>query len=153
MWVSKADDTTNSEGENANVGNILSTSASNVKTIDSAFNAANLAFGYILGLNTNNAATTPVAYTRGITASADGKWNVTTGTYKDDGGHIVFIGGNVAFYKNLGSATAGELINASGSPTNVITATIRANKSTSVQFIEENNQKAFSTTSPTGPNS
>jgi prepilin-type N-terminal cleavage/methylation domain-containing protein len=153
MWVSKADDTTTSEGENAVVGNILAINAG-VKTIDASFNAANLAFGYVVGLNTNTPATTPIAYTRGITTSVDGKWNTTTGTYKDDGGHIVFIGGNVAFYKNLGvSAASGELIGASGSPTNVITATVRANKSSSVQFIEENNEKTFSTTSPTGPNS
>ncbi len=152
MWVSKADDTTTLEGTNANVGNILAIAASGVKTVDTAFDAANLAFGYVVGLNTNNPATTPIAYTRGITASADGKWNATTGTYKDDGGHIVFLGGNVAFYKNLGTSTAGELINASGSPTNVITATIRANKSTTVQFIEESNEKAFASTAPTGPN-
>ncbi|MDF3058486.1 MAG: N-terminal cleavage protein [Rariglobus sp.] len=152
MWVSKADDTTTLEGQNANVGNVLAISGSGVKTIDAAFNAANLAFGYVVGLNTNSPATTPIAFTRGITASADGKWNLTTGTYKDDGGHIVFVGGNVAFYKNLGTATAGELINASGAPTNIITTTIRANKSGSVQFVEESNQAVFSTTAPTGPN-
>jgi prepilin-type N-terminal cleavage/methylation domain-containing protein len=152
MWVSKADDTTIFEGNNANVGNILAVNAG-AKTIDANFTAANLAFGYVVGLNTNNPATTPVAYTRGISASTDGKWNVTTGTYKDDGGHIVFIGGNVTFYKNLGTATAGELINASGAQTNSITATIRANKTATVKFLEENNEKTFSISPPTGPNS
>jgi len=155
MWVSKADDTTSSEGENAVVGNVLAiASTTGAKTVDTAFSAANLAFGYVVGLNTNSPATTPIAYTRGITTSTDGKWSASVGTYKDDGGHIVFIGGNVAFYKSLGAAaTSGELINASGSPTNVITATIRTNKSSSVQFVEENNLKVFSSTAPSGPNS
>jgi prepilin-type N-terminal cleavage/methylation domain-containing protein len=150
MWVSSADDTTTAEGDNANVGNILTTNGG-VKTIDPAFTASNLAFGYVVGLNTNNPATTPVAYTRGITASNDGKWSATSGTYKDDGGHIVFIGGNVSFYKNLGTAAAGELINATGAQTNSITATVKANKSTTVQFIEESNARVFSSTSPSGP--
>lgn len=152
MWVSKADDTTTLEGVNSNVGNVLAING-NTKTIDAAFDAANLAFGYVVGLNTNSPATTPVAFTRGITASADGKWSAAHGTYKDDGGHIVFLGGNVTFYKNLGAAAAsGELISATGTPTNVITATIRANKSASVQFLEETSEKTFSTTSPTGAN-
>ena len=97
---------------------------------------ANLAFGYVTGLTTNYSATTPVAFTRGLLASTTvGKWNPTAGTYKDDGGHIVFIGGNVAFYKTLGTASAGELINSDGSTTNDIKNTVRAGKT--VVFIEE----------------
>jgi prepilin-type N-terminal cleavage/methylation domain-containing protein len=151
MWVSKADDTTTLETANANVGNILDKD----KKIDPAFEAANLAFGYILGLSNNNPATTPVAFTRGIVGGGTtGNWNAETGTYKGDGGHIVFIGGNVSFYKNLGAnATSGELINSVGAPTNNILTTIKANKSASVQFVEEDNLKAFTTTAPSGPNS
>jgi len=147
MWVSKADDTTTLETENANVGNILDKD----KKIDAAFTAANLAFGYVVGLNTNNAATTPVAFTRGAAAQADGKWSETDGPYKADGGHIVFLGGNVAFYKNLGATTgAGELISATGSPTNVLTATVLATKAASVKFLEESKDKTFSAKDPTG---
>ncbi|MFA6961708.1 MAG: prepilin-type N-terminal cleavage/methylation domain-containing protein [Opitutaceae bacterium] len=150
MWVSKADDTTAYEGDNANVGNILTST----KTIDPLFTAANLAFGYVVGLSTNSPATTPVAFTRGIVAAGDtGLWSATTGTYKDDGGHIVFVGGNVAFYKNLGTASAGELIGSTGVQTNVLTKTVKANKSATVQFLEEDNVKAFSSTAPSGPNS
>lgn len=150
MWVSKADDTTAFEGANANVGNVLAIADNGTKTIDGNFTAANLAFGYVVGLSTNSPATTPVAYTRGIATSADGKWDIDTGTYKDDGGHIVFIGGNVTFFKNLGTATAGELINAAGSTTNVITDTVKSTKAATVQFIEEDNSKVFSATDPSG---
>lgn len=150
LWVSKADDTTTKETENGNVGNILDKSGS-TPTLDANFILANLAFGYVAGLTTNYSATTPVAYTRGIVASTDGKWNATTGTYKDDGGHIVFIGGNVAFYKNLGGSTAGagELINSNGSTTNRITKTVKTGKT--VKFIEQDNTRTeVAGVNPTG---
>ena len=134
MWVSKADDTTSKENENANVGNVLNVAKTG---LDDGFAACNTAFGYVVGLNTNYPASTPVAYTRGIAASSTGKWLEDTGTYKADGGYIVFIGGNVAFYKNLGaSSSSGELINSDGSQTNMITNTVKATK-TSVHFLGE----------------
>jgi prepilin-type N-terminal cleavage/methylation domain-containing protein len=134
MWVSKADDTTNKETENGNVGNVLTGAKTALET---NFGLANLAFGYVTGLTTNYPATTPVAYTRGlINTLTVGKWSDTAGTYKDDGGHIVFIGGNVAFYKNLGATDAtGELINSSGAATNDIKKTVKNGKN--VIFLEE----------------
>jgi prepilin-type N-terminal cleavage/methylation domain-containing protein len=136
MWVSRADETTSKENENANVSVILN--QARTATHDS-FNNANLAFGYVVGLNTNYSANTPVAFTRGIVNATDGKWSEVLGTYKADGGHIVFIGGNVALYKNLGTDDAGgQLVNSNGSTTNKIGNTIKANK-TNVRFIEENN--------------
>lgn len=134
MWVSRADDTTNKETENGNVGNVLTSAKT---ALEANFNSANLAFGYVAGLTTNYPATTPVAFTRGlINTQTTGKWSSTAGTYKDDGGHIVFIGGNVAFYKNLGANdAAGELINSNGSTTNDILKTVRTGRN--VVFIEE----------------
>ncbi len=141
MWVSKADDTTNKENENANVGNVLNVAKTG---LDDGFNACNAAFGYVVGLNTNYSASTPVAYTRGIAASSSGKWLETTGTYKADGGYIVFIGGNVAFYKNLGTSDAsGELINSNGSQTNSITNTVKSTKS-GVRFLGEDTSGVMS---------
>jgi prepilin-type N-terminal cleavage/methylation domain-containing protein len=133
LWVSKADDTSSKENENANVANILNITKDGV---DTNFNAANLAFGYVTGLNTNYSATTPVAFTRGISGSGTGKWSETTGTYKADGGHIVYVGGNVAFYKNLGAVAAGEIIMPNGTTTNDIRKSVNTTK-TSVRFIEE----------------
>ena len=133
IWVSKADDTTSKENENVNVGNVLNVAKTG---LSDSFSDVNCAFGYVVGLNTNYSPNTPIAYTRGIASSTDGRWSETKGTYKADGGYIVFMGGNVSQYKNLGSGASGELINSDGSQTNVITKTVRSNK-TNVRFLEE----------------
>jgi prepilin-type N-terminal cleavage/methylation domain-containing protein len=135
LWISKADDTTALEAANVAVGNILLPTK---QDLTAEFKAANLAFGYVVGLNTNYSATTPVAYTRGIAnGGATGKWSATDGTYGADGGHIVFIGGNVAFYKNLGAGEAtGELIESDGTTTNDIRKTVKSTK-TAVRFLEQ----------------
>jgi prepilin-type N-terminal cleavage/methylation domain-containing protein len=147
MWVSKADDTTSKETENINVGNVLNVAKT---ALAETFSDVNCAFGYVAGLTTNYSPNTPIAYTRGIASSTDGKWSESNGTYKTDGGYIVFIGGNVAQYKNLGSSSSGELINSDGSQTNVITKTVRSNKA-SVRFLEEDASGGNATTaSPTG---
>jgi prepilin-type N-terminal cleavage/methylation domain-containing protein len=94
-----------------------------------AFDTLSLAYGVVLGLTTGDAATTPIAFTRGIMASTDGNWSPTLGVYGTDGGHIVFLGGNVQWFRSLGaSATAGELIDTAGAKTNVIKATIKTTK-------------------------
>ena len=148
MWVSRADETTSKENENANVAIILNQAKT---ATDESFNNANLAFGYVVGLNTNYSANTPVGFTRGIVRSTNGKWSEDYGAYKSDGGHIVFIGGNVSLYKNLGGSDAsGELVNSNGKTTNNIRNTIKSTK-TSVRFIEEDNTGAQSVSlQPTG---
>jgi len=146
MWVSKADDTTSKENENANVGNILNVAKTGLAE---GFNKVNCAFGYVVGLNTNYSPNTPIAYTRGIAASDDGKWSEANGTYKADGGYIVFIGGNVEKYKNLGSSGSGELINSDGSQTNLIRQTVKSTKS-NVRFIEENASGVSSSSNASG---
>ncbi|CAM2792376.1 type II secretion system protein [Rariglobus hedericola] len=139
LWISKADDTTTQEAQNVAVANILLPTK---QDLTNEFKAANLAFGYVVGLNSNYPATTPIAYTRGIANMATGKWSENAGTYKADGGHIVFIGGNVAFYKNLGGTEAtGELIESDGTTTFDIKKTVKANK-TGVRFLEQDNTGA-----------
>lgn len=59
---------------------------------------------FVGGVKMSDAATTPVIYTRGLTAN--GLWNTTSGVYKDTGGFIAFLGGNVSFYSNVQSATS-----------------------------------------------
>jgi prepilin-type N-terminal cleavage/methylation domain-containing protein len=59
---------------------------------------------FVGGVKMSDAATTPVIYTRGLTAQ--GTWNTTSGVYKDTGGFIAFLGGNVAFYPNVQGANS-----------------------------------------------
>jgi hypothetical protein len=46
-----------------------------------------------------DAPSTPVAFTRGLQIT--GQWDPVSGVYKDTGGHIAFLGGNVQFYPNV----------------------------------------------------
>ncbi len=54
---------------------------------------------FVGGVKMGDAATTPVVYTRGL--QNNGLWSATSGVYKDNGGFIAFLGGNVAFYSNV----------------------------------------------------
>lgn len=78
-------------------------------------------------LRADSPSTTPIAWTRGL--QPDGTW-APHSPYGTAGGHIVFIGGNVAFYKNLkGENGLGELINRDGAPTfNILDALPRGTR-------------------------
>ncbi len=78
--------------------------------LDSSFTTSRvLAWEFVGGLKMGDPASTPIAYTRGLTAA--GTWDPDTGVYKDTGGYIAFLGGNVVFY----SSVATKLVsNASG---------------------------------------
>ena len=52
----------------------------------------------------NSPATTPIAWTRGL--QADGTW-AAHAPYGTQGGHVVFLGGNVSFYRNTKDAFFG----------------------------------------------
>jgi prepilin-type N-terminal cleavage/methylation domain-containing protein len=58
-----------------------------------------LSFEFVGGLRMSDAPGTPVAFTRGLLAT--GTWSAEHGAYKDVGGHIAFLGGNIQFYPNL----------------------------------------------------
>jgi hypothetical protein len=58
-----------------------------------------LACDFATGLDTALPTTTPIAWTRGL--REDGTWDPATAVYGGDGGHIVFLGGNVTFYQDL----------------------------------------------------
>ncbi len=69
-------------------------------TLNTQFtNGRSPSWEFVGGIKMNDPATTPVLYTRGLTAA--GTWNATSGVYKDKGGFIGFLGGNVAFYPNI----------------------------------------------------
>jgi prepilin-type N-terminal cleavage/methylation domain-containing protein len=68
--------------------------------INTGFDGKDLSFAVLLGLNvSSHPSTTPIAWTRGL--GIDGTWAVDNAIYGSEGGHIVFMGGNVAFYRNV----------------------------------------------------
>jgi hypothetical protein len=58
------------------------------------------------GITISMPPTTPIAWTRGLDLET-GKWQ-SNSPYNGEGGHIVFLSGNVSFYRDL-SANGGEL--------------------------------------------
>lgn len=137
IWVNTNDKTATGTTAGASTVNSPSGGGKAFTTGTPNFVDLSLAFGVVLGLTTADAATTPVAYTRGITAATDGNWTAAAGVHGTDGGHVVFLGGNVQWFRNLGaSAAAGELINSDGTKTNDIKKTIKSTRTT-VKFVEE----------------
>jgi hypothetical protein len=57
------------------------------------------AWDFATGLSTEMQPTTPVAWTRGL--RTDGTWDPKNGVFGGDGGHVVFLGGNVQFFREL----------------------------------------------------
>jgi prepilin-type N-terminal cleavage/methylation domain-containing protein len=80
---------------------IIDKTAAGVVTLNEDFEASTtiLAIEVVGGLRLSDPSTTPIAFTRGL--QTNGEWSMTNGTYKDEGGYIAFVGGNVNFYKNL----------------------------------------------------
>jgi prepilin-type N-terminal cleavage/methylation domain-containing protein len=78
--------------------NLASTAAKN--SLDNTFTQGGVSpsYEFVGGLKTSDPATTPVVYTRGLLAN--GNWSVTSGTYKDTGGYVGYLGGNVDFVPN-----------------------------------------------------
>ena len=73
-------------------------------------NARSPSWEFVGGVKMSDAATTPVLYTRGL--QANGTWSPTSGVYRDTGGFIAFLGGNISFYPNVSTpATSPFLTN------------------------------------------
>jgi len=91
-------------------------------SLDSTFPGTNnaMAYEFVGGLKSSDPATTPVAYTRGL-LSTTGSWSVTSGTYRDTGGFVGFLAGNVEFF----SSTA--------TPANVFTSNSSGRKISNIQ--------------------
>ena len=103
--------------------------------MDTTFIASTISLEFVGGVKMSDTATTPVVYTRGLQTA--GTWNGTTnatniGVYKDTGGYIAFLGGNVNFYPNTtGIFTSNG--NGNSKPTNILQAipysSVAANRS------------------------
>lgn len=97
MWVIEGDPA--NKGAVAKLGTVLE---ANGTVLDPAFRKLAPSWAVPLGrLNTNMPSTMPIAWTRGL--RPDGTWasHSPNGT---EGGHIVFFGGNVAFYRDVRDA-------------------------------------------------
>jgi len=82
----------------------------NRSALDPSFVAkTDLSFEFVGGLRMSDTPATPVAFTRGLLAT--GTWDATNAVYKDTGGHIAFLGGNVQFYANLTEAATQLTLN------------------------------------------
>jgi len=85
---------------------IINTTDATKRTLDPSMTGKSLAWEFASGLKMSDTPATPIVWTRGL--QTNGTWSLTSGTYKDSGGYIGFLGGNVAFYNNAGAnATAG----------------------------------------------
>lgn len=71
----------------------------NRTTLSPEFAGRTLSFELVGGLRLSDGPAVPVAFTRGLQAT--GQWDALSGTYKDTGGHIAFLGGNVQFFPNV----------------------------------------------------
>jgi prepilin-type N-terminal cleavage/methylation domain-containing protein len=76
----------------------------NKNALDSTFLNNIPSFEVVGGIKVSDPSTTPVAYTRGL--QKDGTWDTLSGTYGTEGGFVVFVGGNVASFKNIGSPSS-----------------------------------------------
>ncbi len=92
-------------------------------TIISDAGTRGLSYDYVTDLILSVPSTTPLAFTRMETPTSS-DWAVTD-VYGDKGGHIAFVGGNVAWYTSLGTTAAtGVLVDGNGASTNLISDAI-----------------------------
>ncbi len=106
------------------VPSILDPQDATKTTLLAAFIASIPSYEVVGGLKASDPSSTPIAYTRGL--KIDGTWDPVKGTYGTDGsGMIVFVGGNVAQYKVIG--TPSSLIKTNGKVTTDITQTVPNN--------------------------
>jgi prepilin-type N-terminal cleavage/methylation domain-containing protein len=87
---------------------IINTTDVNKRSLDNSFVGKSLAVEMVGGLRSSDTPTTPIVYTRGLGTA--GTWNINSGVYKDTGGFIGFLGGNVEFYANTGTANTNTAV-------------------------------------------
>ncbi|MGH8020179.1 MAG: type II secretion system protein [Opitutaceae bacterium] len=149
MWVSKSDQLVD-QTQTTDVGTVLTADKSAQATDFIAL--TDLSVQVVAGLTTTFPATVPIAFTRGLQTT--GIW-ADDGTYSSDGGHVGFLGGNVMFMQNAGTAGAtgtGKFLDSAGDKTNNILETVQAppNNLGAVRFLGTT-KAAISDSAATGP--
>ncbi len=84
----------------------------NKRSLDTTFQNRSLSYEFVGNLRTSDPATTPVVFTRGL--QTNGSWSLTAGVYKDTGGYIAFLGGNVEFFSSTSTPSPVFTSNNSG---------------------------------------
>jgi prepilin-type N-terminal cleavage/methylation domain-containing protein len=96
-------------------------SPSSRTALDSSFVSNRvLSFELVGGLRMSDGPTVPVAFTRGLLP--DGTWSAENGVYREAGGHIAFLGGNVQFYPNTQEAASQLTLNSGRKGSSVLQA-------------------------------
>lgn len=98
-------------------------------------------FNVVAGLRLSDPPTTPIAFSRGL--RVDGSWNgagtaeddVDVGPYGSSGGHVVFLGGNVQFFRSL----EGALTSNTGSPTSDLRQAVPNRSGVRIHGMDEGN--------------
>ncbi len=85
------------------------------------FLESGISYQLIGGLKMDLPTTTPVAFTRGL--REDGTWDSRNGVHGSDGGHIVFLAGNVRWSRDLHSEFD-QLKGLAGEPTSNVLETL-----------------------------
>ncbi len=98
LWISGSDGTGNLPGSPSTILNTNRDGFNTTANPGPQFNGADLSFAVVGNSNTGMPSTTPVAFTRGL--NPGGEWN-NNSVYRGDGGHIVFLGGNVRWYRDI----------------------------------------------------
>ncbi len=107
------------------LGRVLDPSDSSRNTVHATLLARVPSVNVIGGLRLSDPVTTPLAFTRGLTAA--GTWNTSAtdqnqGVYADGGGHVLFLGGHVQYYRRVGD----QLTTSRGQPTSDLRQSLRA---------------------------
>lgn len=134
---------------------VLDPTVDSPPTLDADFVAlGTTSFNVVAGLRITDKPTTPLAFTRGLTAA--GTWSglgsseddPNRGVYGDTGGHVVFLGGNVEYY----SALADQLVSNTGRPTSNLRQAVphRTGGSNAVQILGQDTANGLASPAGTG---
>ena len=132
---------------------VLDPAISTPPTLETGFTSlGTTSFNVVAGLRLSDKATTPLAFTRGLTTG--GTWtevgssedDPNRGVYGDIGGHVVFLGGNVEFYSSIEDS----LISNTGRPTSNLRQAVpnRTNGTAAVQILGQDSANGIA--SPNG---
>lgn len=96
---------------------------------------------FVGGLKVSDPASTPLAFTRGLTIT--GRWNgagstVNLGAYGENGGHVLFLGNNVQYFKDVDN----KLVGTQGALTSDLRATIKAGGTRRIYGLDAGNNVA-----------